>query len=68
MKKVFAIAFIAVLAASCTKKPDHSLQDSNSMLQEPEVKVADTAKAKPAETNVAAPAAAAKTDSAATKK
>ncbi|MCW3161064.1 hypothetical protein [Chryseobacterium oryctis] len=69
MKKVLAIAFIgSVLAVSCSKKNDHSLQDSNTMLEEPEVAtVVDSASAKPAET-VAAPAPeAAKTDSTATK-
>ncbi|MCJ8153836.1 hypothetical protein MKJ01_08725 [Chryseobacterium sp. SSA4.19] len=37
MKKVLAIAFIGgLLAVSCTKKPDHDLQDSNTMLPEPD--------------------------------
>lgn len=37
MKKVLAIAFIGgLLLASCSKKADHSLQDSNTMLEEPE--------------------------------
>jgi hypothetical protein len=37
MKKVLAIAFIgSILAVSCTKKPDHDLQDSNTMLPEPD--------------------------------
>lgn len=42
MKKILAIAFLAVLTFSCSKKPDHSLQDSNVMLQEPEAKTIDT--------------------------
>ncbi|MFY1046608.1 hypothetical protein [Chryseobacterium sp. GP-SGM7] len=38
MKKVLAIAFIGGLVlASCSKKADHSLQDSNIMLEEPAV-------------------------------
>ena len=38
MKKVLAIAFIGSLfVVNCSKKPDHSLQDSNTMLEEPEV-------------------------------
>jgi hypothetical protein len=37
MKKVLAIAFIGgLLAASCSKKPNHDLQDSNTMLPEPD--------------------------------
>ncbi len=36
MKKILALAFIGVLVLSCSKKPDHSLQDSNVMLPEPE--------------------------------
>ena len=43
MKKVLAIAFFGVLVFSCSKKPDHSLQDSNVMLQEPTSKVIDSA-------------------------
>lgn len=36
MKKVLAIAFIGSLfAVSCSKKTDKSLQDSNTMLEEP---------------------------------
>lgn len=34
MKKLIAIAFIGVLALSCSKK-DNELQDSNIMLEEP---------------------------------
>ncbi len=38
MKKVLAAAFIAsLLMINCSKKTDHSLQDSNTMLEEPEV-------------------------------
>lgn len=72
MKKVLAIAFIASLfVVNCSKKPDHSLQDSNTMLEEPEVTtVVDSAASKSADTS-AAPAAlapeAATTDSAAVK-
>lgn len=37
MKKVLAIAFIGgLVAASCSKKPNHDLQDSNTMLPEPD--------------------------------
>ncbi len=37
MKKVLAIAFIGgLLVASCSKKPNHDLQDSNTMLPEPD--------------------------------
>lgn len=37
MKKVLAIAFIGgLLAAGCSKKTDHDLQDSNTMLPEPD--------------------------------
>jgi len=37
MKKVLAIAFIGgLLVANCTKKPNHDLQDSNTMLPEPD--------------------------------
>ncbi|WP_160136870.1 hypothetical protein [Chryseobacterium sp. c4a] len=72
MKKVFAIAFIGgLLLASCSKKADHSLQDSNTMLEEPEATtvVDSTAKtAAPAAATPAAPAPeAAKTDSTAKK-
>ncbi|CAA7193602.1 hypothetical protein D1631_12705 [Chryseobacterium nematophagum] len=37
MKKVLAIAFIGgLLVVNCSKKIDHSLQDSNTMLPEPD--------------------------------
>lgn len=40
MKKVLAIAFIgALVAASCSKKPNHDLQDSNTMLPEPDAPI-----------------------------
>lgn len=50
MKKVLAIAFIGSLfVVNCSKKPDHTLQDSNTMLEEPEVKtVVDSTAPKPA--------------------
>lgn len=72
MKKVLAIAFIGgLLLASCSKKVDHSLQDSNTMLEEPEATtvVDSTAKtAAPAAATPVAPAPeAAKTDSTAKK-
>ncbi|MBB4805093.1 uncharacterized protein YcfL [Chryseobacterium defluvii] len=69
MKKVLAIAFIGSLfVVNCSKKPDHSLQDSNTMLEEPEAKTVVDSAAKPAETPAATPAPeAAKTDSAAKK-
>ncbi|AZB25655.1 hypothetical protein [Chryseobacterium bernardetii] len=71
MKKVLAIAFIGgLLLASCSKKADHSLQDSNTMLEEPAATTVVDSTAKPA---TPAPAAttpapeAAKTDSTAKK-
>ena len=71
MKKVLALAFIGSLfVVNCSKKPDHSLQDSNTMLEEPAAPVvADSAATKTAD---AAPAvtetpAAAPTDSTAQK-
>ncbi|CAM3140526.1 hypothetical protein DRF59_19510 [Chryseobacterium flavum] len=71
MKKVLAIAFIGgLLVVNCSKKVDHSLQDSNTMLEEPEVAtvVDSTAKpAAPAETPAATVPEAAKTDSTAKK-
>lgn len=37
MKKVLALALIGSLAViSCSKKADHSLQDSNVMMEEPD--------------------------------
>ncbi len=70
MKKVLAIAFIGgLLLASCKKKPDHSLQDTNTMLEEPETTtVVDSTAKTPAAATPAAPAPeAAKTDSTAKK-
>jgi len=67
MKKVLAIAFIGGLVmASCSKKADHSLQDSNTMLEEPEAQVvpADSTKTEVVATPAAAPAT---TDSTAAK-
>ncbi len=41
MKKVLAIAFIGgLLVANCSKKPNHDLQDSNTMLPEPDAPTA----------------------------
>ncbi|KQT18411.1 hypothetical protein ASG31_06720 [Chryseobacterium sp. Leaf404] len=70
MKKLIAIAFIGGLVlASCSKKADHSLQDSNTMLEEPEVQTiqADSTKkdSTPAPAAMAAPV---KTDSTAAAK
>lgn len=70
MKKVFAIAFIGgLLLASCSKKADHSLQDSNTMLEEPEATTVVDSTAKPATPAAATTPApeAAKTDSTAKK-
>lgn len=70
MKKVLAIAFIGgLLLASCSKKVDHSLQDSNTMLEEPAVTTVVDSTAKPAAAPAATPTApeAAKTDSTAKK-
>ncbi len=71
MKKVFAIAVLALLATACSKK--ETATESNVMLEEPEVTTVDSAAtAKPADQATAAtPAtgdsAATKGDSAATK-
>ncbi len=44
MKKVLAIAFVSgLIIASCSKKSENSLQDSNTMLQEPETTVVESA-------------------------
>ncbi|ASE60409.1 hypothetical protein H3Z85_15105 [Chryseobacterium indologenes] len=70
MKKVLAIAFIGgLLLASCSKKVDHSLQDSNTMLEEPAATTVVDSTAKPAAAPAATPTApeAAKTDSTAKK-
>ncbi|MCT2560701.1 hypothetical protein [Chryseobacterium herbae] len=74
MRKVLAIAFIgSLLVVNCSKKPDHTLQDSNTMLPEPDAPavVDSTAKkAAPAAAVTPAPATpeAAKKDSTAAKK
>jgi uncharacterized protein YcfL len=50
MKKVLAIAFIGgLLAVSCSKKPNHDLQDSNTMLPEPDAPTVVDSTAKKAE-------------------
>ncbi|WP_312287292.1 hypothetical protein [Chryseobacterium gleum] len=67
MKKVLAIAFIGgLLLTGCKKKPDHSLQDSNTMLEEPEATTVVDSTAKTAAPAAPAPEAA-KTDSTAKK-
>jgi uncharacterized protein YcfL len=72
MKKVLAIAFIGgLLVVNCSKKPNHDLQDSNTMLPEPDAPTVVDSTAKKADTPAATPAPAteaAKTDSAAVKK
>jgi uncharacterized protein YcfL len=71
MKKVLAIAFIGSLfAVSCSKKTDKSLQDSNTMLEEPAVPTVpadSTAKTETAPAT-ATPAPSPSTDSTASKK
>ncbi|UKB85478.1 hypothetical protein LF887_07625 [Chryseobacterium sp. MEBOG06] len=73
MKKVLAIAFIGgLLVVNCSKKVDHSLQDSNTMLEEPTTATVADSTAKPAAAPAAATPAtpapeAAKTDSTAKK-
>lgn len=56
---------------NCSKKPDHSLQDSNTMLEEPATTTVVDSTAKPAAPAAATPATpapeAAKTDSTAKK-
>lgn len=74
MKKVLAIAFIGgLLVVNCSKKADHNLQDSNTMLPEPDAPTVVDSTAKktaPAAATTPAPATseAAKTDSTAAKK
>ncbi len=47
MKKVLAIAFVGSLVAlSCSKKADNSLQDSNVMMEEPKTEMAADSTAK----------------------
>lgn len=43
MKNIFGLAMVALIALSCEKKPEHPLQDSNVMLEEPTIKVVDSA-------------------------
>lgn len=45
MKKIFAITVILGAVISCQKKVEHPLQDSNVMLEEPTIKVVDSAAA-----------------------
>ncbi|MCX8531119.1 hypothetical protein [Chryseobacterium luquanense] len=69
MKKVLAIAFLgSLVAVSCSKKADKSLQDSNIMLEEPAATVvpADSTKKDSTPAPAATPAPAT-TDSTATK-
>ncbi|WP_080780652.1 hypothetical protein [Chryseobacterium phocaeense] len=73
MKKVLAIAFIGgLLVVNCSKKPEHDLQDSNTMLPEPDAPTVVDSTAKTAAPAAATPAPAtpeaAKTDSTAAKK
>lgn len=70
MKKVLAIAFIGSLfVVNCSKKPSHDLQDSNTMLPEPDAPTVVDSTAKKTETPAATPATEApKTDSTAVKK
>ncbi|MEN4761264.1 hypothetical protein ABEG63_13085 [Chryseobacterium sp. C39-AII1] len=71
MKKVLALAFVGGLfVVNCSKKPNHDLQDSNTMLPEPDAPTVVDSTAKKADTPAAAPAPATeapKTDSAAAK-
>ena len=73
MKKVLAIACIGgLLVVNCSKKVEHSLQDSNTMLEEPTPATVADSTAKPAAAPAAATPAtpapeAAKTDSTAKK-
>jgi hypothetical protein len=71
MKKVLAIAFIGgLLVVNCSKKPNHDLQDSNTMLPEPDAPTVVDSTAKKTDTPAATPAPTAttpKTDSAAVK-
>ena len=45
MKKILTLAVFAAAIVSCQKKLEHPLQDSNVMLEEPTVKVVDSAAA-----------------------
>lgn len=68
MKKVLAIAFLgSLMAVSCSKKTDKSLQDSNTMLEEPEATVVSDSTVKSDSTPaVAIPSPSPSTDSTAT--
>lgn len=44
MKKILAVAFLASLAVSCSKKESTYEQDSNVMLEEPKTEIVQTAK------------------------
>lgn len=70
MKKVLAIAFIgSIFAVSCSKKADKSLQDSNTMLEEPAAPTVPADSTKKDSTPAAAiPAPSPSTDSTATAK
>lgn len=59
MKKIIALAFIAALALSCSKKESTYEQDSNIILAEPEVKVIDSAAVTQPVDNTVAPVPAA---------
>lgn len=39
MKKVLALAFVGLVAFSCSKKDENSIQDSNIMLEEPKAEI-----------------------------
>jgi len=70
MKKVLAIALIgSVFAVSCSKKEEKSLQDSNTMLEEPAAPTVPADSTAKTETAPAAamPAPSPSTDSTATK-
>lgn len=57
MKKVFAIALLGTLfVASCSKKTEKSLQDSNIMLEEPAATTVVTETETPAPAATPAPA------------
>lgn len=69
MKKVLAIVFLgSLVAVSCSKKADKSLQDSNIMLEEPAATtVVDSTATKADSTPAPAATPAPATDSTATK-
>ncbi|MGG5210429.1 hypothetical protein ACQWU4_16005 [Chryseobacterium sp. MIQD13] len=69
MKKVLAIAFIGSLfVVNCSKKSENTLQDSNTMLPEPDAPTVVDSTAKKAAPAAATTPEAAKTDSTAAKK